>query len=302
MDRRALLATVGSLGVAGCIDTGEPPRGDSRDWPDSCPSFDEDVVEVHCTAPSTPRDTPVVMGRSTAHATLPIGTLSFTLRNEGSQTFTTNFWEWHVHKYVDGRWFHIAPRFWHVPAMDVASGESHTWTLTVDNTKLDGSPLPTARGTKAVDLAGLGGGQYAFGTTGWFEDGDHEYQTGVAALFELDGPGIELRPTDEVTAVKADGETVTVRAEREDLDQSRIAAFELTRTDDPEGQVREYIVEMAMRNRRLRNTLPFFESGVERVRLVEPNSTYPPFGVNEPRAIAYGGETYQITAEVLENE
>lgn len=224
------------------------------------------------------------------------------LRNQGSQRFDTNFYAWRIWKFVDGSWFHVAPRFWNVPLMMVEPGQKHTWTLTVDNTRLDGSPLPTARGTGSIDIAGLGGGQYAFGTTGEFPGDDNDHQTGVAALFELVGPKTELRPTDEVTEVEQDGHVLTVHAEREDLDQSRIAAFELTRTDDPEGEVREYIVEMAMRDRRLRNTLPYFEQGIDQVRLVEPDSTYPPFGVNEPWAIRYEGETYQVTAKVVEGE
>jgi hypothetical protein len=103
-----------------------------------------------------------------------------------------------------------------------------------------------------------------------------------------------------VTAVEHDGEVVTVRANREDRDQSRIAAFELARTDDPEGEVRKYVVEKAMRDCRLRNILLYFEPGIERVQLVEPNGTYPPFGVHEPMAIEFDGETYQVTAEVVE--
>ena len=299
MNRRALLAAVGSLSVAGCLDAAEPPRAGSATRPDSCPALDEDVVRVFCTDERA-LDAPVVMERSRKRAELPTATLSFTLRNVSSREFTTNFYSWHVWKHVDRAWFHIAPRSWNVPAMMLGPGESHTWTLSVDNTRLDGSPLPVASGTREIDLAGLGGGQYAFGTNGTFPDEDYEHQTGIAALFELDGPPIDLRPTGEVTNVERDGEVVTVRAERPDLDQSRITAFELARTDDPEGEVRERIVEQVVRDRRLRNTLPYFESGIERVRLVEPNGTFPSLSVLEPTAITFEGETYQVTIKEVE--
>lgn len=302
MNRRALLATVGSLSTVGCLGAVEPPRAAPVDRPNGCPRFGEDVRRVYCTDSAVPADAPVVLDRSADRADLPTATLSFTLRNVSSRRFTMNPWEWHVHKYVEGTWFHVAPRSWNVPAMELAPGDAHTWTLAVDNTRLDGSPLPVPRGTREIEIAGLGGGHYAFSTDGWFEDDDHDHQTGVAALFELDGPSIDLRPTDEVTAVERDGAFVTVRADREDRDKSRVAAFELARTDDPDGTVRAFVVEKAMHDRRLRNTLPYFEPGVERVRLVEPDGTYPPFGVHEPTAIEFEGETYQVTAEVVEED
>jgi hypothetical protein len=54
--------------------------------------------------------------------------------------------------------------------------------------------------------------------------------------------------------------------------------------------------EQAAHDYRLRNTLPYFEDGVERVRYVERSPGYPSFGVDEPYAIRYEGELYELRA------
>ena len=305
MNRRTLLACLGSstVGLAGCLGF-EPPRGEFRlgstDGPERCPSVDDDVQRVVCTDSTVPSDESVYVTRSVARADLPTASLSFTLHNDSTRQFMTNFYSWHVWKYVGSRWHYVAPRGWPVPGMTVPPGESHTWRVRVDNTKFGGTAIERPEGTESVELVGLGGGQYAFSTDGWFEGAGHEQKVGVATLFALDGPALELRPMNDVENVDPDGETVTVRTEREQGDGSRIAAFELTRTGEPTGEVHPLVVEQAVRDERLRKTLPYFEPDVERVRLIEPNGDYPPFHVHEPVAIAYEGETYQMEAEVLQ--
>jgi hypothetical protein len=62
------------------------------------------------------------------------------------------------------------------------------------------------------------------------------------------------------------------------------------------------IPEQAVHDYRLRNTLPFFEAGVARVRYVADDATWPAFGVQEPYRISYEGELFEVSASVLETE
>jgi hypothetical protein len=345
MHRRALLASLGAFGtgLAGCLgdapDTGasptdeptvEPTATDSAtpepvtepetpaSVPDlgvppaesDCPVFDRDDTDrVVCTAAAGDAPEPMALVPSADSVATPRGTVSFTLRNDTDVRFDTNLYAWKVWKRVDDDWYHVAPRYWNVPLMFLDPGQSHEWTLTVDNTDLDGR-LPHAGGTSEVTVAGLGGGAYAFGTDGWFQSADHERKTAFVARFEVEGPRLDLRPTEEVTATTRDGDTVTVRTAVEASEETRRCEFRVTRRAADEGRdegdgtdegggVRERITEQLLRDRRLRNTLPFFESGVETVRLVEPNGTYPPFGVGESFVVAYERDRYAVRAREL---
>jgi hypothetical protein len=342
MRRRALLASLGALGggLAGCLGggpgadgspTGQPttdPTATPTDTPDDpatatsaaapelgvppaesdCPVFDgDDTDRVVCTAAAGDPPEPMALVPSVDSVETPEGRVAFTLRNDTDVRFDTNFYAWKVWKRVDGDWYHVAPRYWNVPLMSLEPGQSHEWTLTVDNTDLD-ARLPRAGGTSEVTVAGLGGGAYAFGTDGWFRSADHERKTAFVARFRVEGPQLDLRPTEEVTETSRDGGVVTVRTDAKATENTRRCEFRVTRRAADEGdgdatgdetETRERITEQLLRDRRLRNTLPFFESGVETVRLVEPNGTYPPFGVGESFVVAYERDRYAVRAREL---
>jgi hypothetical protein len=330
MRRRALLASLGSataLGLAGVApgtdDTGtttnptderstdHTPTDDSPATLDPdvgvppaespCPVFDtESTLRVVCTPPGGTPPGGTGLTPTAGTVDLPIDAVEFTLSNATDTRLDTNFYAWKVWKRVDGDWYHVAPRYWNVPLMQLAPGESHRWTLTVDNTDLGGR-LPRAGGVDEATVAGVGGGEYAFGTDGWFASASHERKTAFAARFRVRGPQVVLTPTDEVTGTSRDGDAVTVRTNVEATGESRPCAFRVTRlaggvrVDD----ARRRITEQLLRDRRFRNSLPFIEPGVETVSLVEPNGVRPPFGVAESFVIGYEGAQYRVRAEEL---
>ncbi|SEO86708.1 hypothetical protein SAMN04487948_10655 [Halogranum amylolyticum] len=337
MQRRALLSTVGAAAFAGCLaddapsptgDSAEPSTPNATDVTDATtqtsetetatatppdvgvvpteaagPPWDDDVKRV-VAWPDVTDETPVALTPATQRGSLPTATVEFTLTNDTDVRFDTNFYAWRVWKRVDGEWFHVAPRAWNQPLMSLAPDESHAWTLTVDNTRLDDEPLPRAGGTEELSLAGLGGGTYAFTVDGWFAGEGYRDGVGFVARFDLDGDPVELTPTDEVTATTRDGDAVVVETDRETGGESRLAAFVVERvessvSESADDDVRRLVTEQALRDRKLRNTLSFFEAGVETVRLQEQNSVWPVFGVREPRTIAYDGVRYRLSAEEL---
>ncbi|WP_439025920.1 hypothetical protein [Haloarchaeobius sp. DT45] len=335
MKRRALLSSF-AVGLAGCANvapgagtgsgsptspptsrtgtasatTTDPATDDATTTPDSpaeigvpasetdCPVHGgEDTARVVCW-PAMP-DSPLVLSASTDSISLPTGELSFTLTNDTETTFTTNFYDWGVWKRVDGEWFHVAPRQVPVPATMLEPGQSHTWTVTVDNA--DTSALAFTEGTESVTIGGLGGGEYAFTTGGWFETTDHEQQTGLTSLFTVDGPPVELEPSRTVTGTARDGDVVTVDRDIETGYNGRRCEYHVTRVESA-SDPRRLITEQVLRLRHLRDTLAFFEPGVETVRLVEENAVYPPFGIDEAQYVEYDGQTYEITSKSLESE
>jgi hypothetical protein len=307
--RRRLLrrATAGAFvtGIAGCLGgdraVGVPPEETD------CPFYERD--EVVKAVPSDrfgDGETPIRLARSDETVELPRDEISFTLTNETDRRFETNFYSWRVWKRVDGDWFHLFPQMWPQPLMSLPSGESHTWTLAIDNDDSDG--LGLVESTDGALVAGLGGGTYAFETDGWFENRGHEEKTGFCARFAADGEPIDVAPTDDVTWER-DGHTVVV-TDANPLDEkghggdARMAAFVVTRTE-PVADAERMIPEQVVRARgigsrfRYRNTLPLFEEGVDEVRYETVDASYPVFGLTGPRTVAYEGEYFRVTAEEL---
>lgn len=316
MKRRHALSVLGSAAVGGCLSsapTGESSAATTTSTegpPDSvattdadpsavgtrnsedCPPFGDDVVRVVC-APAS--DAPLTLAPVEQSGSLPTVDFTFTLANGTATTFQTNFYGWSVWKLVDGSWFRVAPRAWPQPLMSLSPGDTHTWDLTVDNADLD-RRIPRSEGTAEATVVGLGAGTYAFGIDGWFETRSHEAQTGVAARFELRGDSLELTPVGiEDADVERDGETVVVD-DYPDGEEYR-ANYTVTRVESPEKESREMVVEQVVRETPLRNALAHFESGIRRVRLQSETTTYPPFGIDEPRYVTYDGEHFRIGTE-----
>lgn len=349
MNRRALLVSLGSVTLAGCTTDGGPADGATRTESESTtgasspepttaepdppnvgvppgeasgPPWDDDVKRVVSWTEAT-EETPVRLTPARSRGSLPTASFEFTLRNDADSRFAFNDYGWSVWKRTGGEWFRVAPQQWPEPLRYLAPEEAHTWTLTVDNSRLDGvpaseasgkssgsersertdgNPLSPAQGRRSVTLVGLGGGTYAFTIDGWFASENYENGLGFAARFELDGDPVELAPTNDVTA-RRDGDTVVVTADAESGDDSQTAAFVVRRVDGESGEggddgdVRRIIAEQALRDWNLRNTFPFFEDGVETVRLEGRSESAPPFGVAETGEIEYDGERYRITSE-----
>lgn len=328
MNRRALLLSLGSVAFAGCT-AGDGPSGTDAEpttaasspettaaepnapaVPDvgvppneaSGPPWDDGVTRVVSWTEAT-EETPIRLTPPKSRGSLPTASFEFALRNDTDARFAFNDYGWSVWKRVDGEWFRVAPRQWPEPLRYLGPGETHTWTLTVDNSRLDGTPLSPVEGRRSVTLVGLGGGTYAFTVDGWFESEDYENGVGFAARFELDGDPVELTPTDGVTEATRNGDTVVVAGADSGSD-ARTAALVVRRADGESGDdaddVRRIITEQALRDRTLRNTLPFFEEGVETVRLEGRASSASPFGVKDGDRIEYEGERYLMTTEEVE--
>lgn len=320
MNRRQVLALLGSTGIGGCLGgggSGNPastPRTAATTTdratdrtaatdlpelgvpnPEGCPSFDSDVKRVVC---SPDVDAPLTFESGHQSGSLPRAEFEFVLTNGTNAQFGVNFYGWSVWKRAQGEWFRVAPRMVPQPLMYLRPGDSHAWHLTVDNTDLD-RPIPRAEGTANVTVVGLGGGTYAFGTDGWFEGQHYENGTGIATRFELTGDPLPLNPVG-VDRTERDGDTVVVHDDPNENEDR--AAYVVTRVEDPSEKPRRMITEQVVRRTPLRNALAHFESGVRQVRLEAGTTTYPAFGVRDARYVEYEGQTYRIETERLDAE
>jgi len=325
--RRRALLSLGALGLTGCVggpatetateSPTEPPTEPPTDSPTStdppgtppqvgvqpadsdCPAGD-DAARVVCVPETDPDAVPMALTADARSATLP-ATRIFTLDNETNATFTTNPYGWSLWKRVDGTWHHLVPDVMPEPAMLLEPGGSYDWELSAEHEQ---PPDPEARyfsWDSSGTVGGLGGGEYAFTVDGWFEGGSYEAKTVFGVLLQFDAPKLELEPTVRVTGHSRDGHTVTVRGEGSDSEDARKAEFVLERVEEA-SDPRELIPEQAVHDYRLRNTLPYFEQGVERVRYVADEATWPAFGVQEPYRISYEGALFEVSASVLETE
>jgi hypothetical protein len=328
MRRRALLA-LGALGLAGCVDgpagsdsptdsppdsptqsptepptqtpAGTPPDIGVQPAESDCPAA-SDAVRVVCEPEADPDSVPLALTADTRSATLP-ATLTFTLTNESDATFSTNFYDWSLWKRVDGEWFHIVPDAIQQPLMHLEPSDSHEWDFTAEHEQPLGPNRRYYSWERSGTVGGLGGGEYAFTTDGWFREGSYDATTTFGVLLSFDAPALVLEPTARVTGHSRDGDTVTVRGEGSDSENTRRAELALTRVAEGEGtDPRVVIPEQAVYDYRLRNTLPYFESGVETVRYVADDATLPAFGVHEPYTIRYEREPFRVSASVLETE
>jgi len=334
--RRAVLGVLGTgaAGLAGCLTAEDTPAGTPRTGndtktqteqtprPSPTPKSTPDgptSIEV----PAAPGDCPgygnaepvvcydAVAGQEAAFpaylepsaASFSPGTpVSFTLHNTSERALNTNFYNWRVHKQVDGEWYSVAPRFVNQPLMRVPPGGDHTWTLTVDNSGVEsGKPVRGVSATEDIEIAGLGGGHYALRARGWFDTADHEHAAVFAATVDLDAPTLRLTPTDAIQGTEQDGQTLIAESDRGNPDDEdfRRGAFVVDALDDAEPD-RRLITEQLLRRPRLRDTVALaLDREVTTVRLVEYDGTYPLFGVREPYSFAYQDETFRVSTEDL---
>lgn len=297
MNRRRVLALLGSAATAGCLggELGSETLTSrtTATPPDECPPFGSDVKRVYC---SPGADAPLSFDASGRSGSLPRAEFDFVLTNEASERFEVNFYGWSVWKHVRGEWFRVAPRGSPIPLMYLEPGDSHSWHLTADNADLD-RPISRAEGTEEMTVVGLGGGTYAFGIDGWFSDRSNEDKTGVAAHFELVGESLSLDPVG-IDRAERDGDRVL--AYDEPTGNEDPAVYRVTRVEDPPEEPRRMITEQVVRRTMLRNALAHFEPDIREVRLEAGTTSYPAFGVRKPRFVEYEDATYRIETERLE--
>jgi hypothetical protein len=339
MKRRAFVGTLASLLAAGCTGAGSPestttgtpttatttsgPTTSTTDTTTTtsssatppevrdlgvpveeadCP-FDPDETErVVCYPEQT--DEALALTPADDELSLPTAETTFTLANDTDYTFMVNFYNWGVHKRVADEWYYIAPRMIPQPLHTLPAGETHEWTFAVDNSQEPtGGPSSESGGT----LAGLGGGEYVFEASGYFDSGDHEHQIGLGAHFSLDGDQIRLSKPEDVSSTR-DGETVVVTRDDQTGDPTEALVVErVGEAGVPPGKpIHDHIDEQLVRpdpfaNRSsLGNALAFFESDVSVVRIESTEEIDPRFDPDEHYYLRYRGEFYEARVEPLE--
>lgn len=302
MKRRALLGTLVSTALAGCFgsdgggtpvpETSTPPTRTTTDQPSQstteqstqsgtppeirdlgvpveqsdCPFQGEGVARVVCYPEQT--GDPLSVTPSKDAVALPEGSLTFTLANDTTSTYSVNFYDWGLHKRVGGQWFYVTPRLIPEPLHHVAPGGSHEWTVEVDNSQ------EPSTGTSREDggtVAGLGGGEYVFEVSGWFEEYSHG--VGLGAEFELDGDQLELAASDDLAAER-NGETVVASIEGEGEPTEAFVVERVGEAGVPPGKpiydrIAEQLVRPLPGEERLwlRDGLALFDDGVTTVRV-----------------------------------
>jgi hypothetical protein len=183
--------------------------------------------------------------------------VEYTFVNHSRQTVSGNPYFWRLWKHVGDQWFHVAPWGWPMPLLMLPPGGTQSWTLAAfDDHAID------VEGARSVGH--LGGGRYAYEVGMGREGATH------AALLDLEAPAVTVEPTDGLDFTR-DGEVVRVRWPRRE-DGVPAATLELRRVGAADARL---VPEQVMqpRNAALRNTLPFLEESVERVKLVTDRNT-----------------------------
>ena len=187
----------------------------------------------------------------TERAELPAG-ITFQFVNHTREELGCG--HWYVYKLHDGEWFDLGPYVRTADCRMVRPAGTKSWTL---HAYRGGGSLPPEDGRS---YPFLGGGRYAVSV------GYGDESSSSTALVELVGDPIAIEPTDGIEHER-DGSTVTVTTPRwEGGDGERDASITVTRADEAEETL---IREQVMRGwyRGLRNSLPFFEAGVDEVVL-----------------------------------
>lgn len=220
------------------------PNSESTDW-------------YHQASP----ETPAYLEPSTQQVSLP-GAVDFTLTNHTHENLSGN--SWNLYKLYDGEWFYLEPWAHTAVLRMIPPGGDRSYHLRA----FHGDPVPC----DGISVGNLGGGTYAFESMyGTAEDANVDLGN-FAVLLDVGAPSVEIRPTpDADLSVERDGSTVRVEwPRRPDVERGTLTVER--REDTPPERL---LAEQAMRarNRGLRNTLAFFEDGVDRVVLRTDRNT-----------------------------
>lgn len=346
MQRRALLVAVGGAALAGCLDGSSDDDGsdDDPDTPDDSNATDDSDATDDSTGgsdetlriasadlagdcPAYADDHVVCYGAVVAHEhdftgfelvlepgseTVGRGeTIRFELVNRSETPFATNFYNWRLHKRVEGEWFHIAPQMYPEPLMSLAPGGTHTWRLTVAEDEVsEGEPVDRSgeRGTEDLSVAALGGGPYAFSARGWFQDSYEEGTYAFGATFDVDAPTLSITLTDAITDTYMQDDILVAESDRGASEGGRLGAYELRRVGDaggdgdvPDGEVTRLITEQVLRNDQLRDAIALAtEHDVDTVRIEEYTGIYPVFGSDADGYYEVDGTVYEVTTEAID--
>lgn len=268
-------------------------------WDSDVPGPTDESKFGSATLLSLPRDdatawyheadaTTAVSLRPSAEEVVIPGRLDFELVNHSHQGVEGNPLEWHLYKFHEGDWHRIAPAETLQPLAHLYPGDTLSYTLRV----FHGDPVPCDEG---YDVGHLGGGRYAFEIGKW--------ESAVPAVaFDLLGDPIEVTPSDTITEVEQDGDSLRATSERGEQsgEMSRLATYTLTRVDSvpPDTEPRRLIAEQVVRRDQLRDALGLLARHEARsVTIAEYNSVRPPFGSRESGFVEYRGDVYEITTD-----
>jgi len=256
-----------------------PSRFGDRAVPSPFEDADASVTWYHEAGP----ETPVYVAPSTERAALP-ASVRFSAVNHTAETLGCG--EWRLFKLVDGAFYDLDVGVVTSTCRPLPPGARSQYELRAfrDVPLSNDDPVQHAKGF-------LGGGTYAVVAGYGAETGSS------GALVALDGPAVDVRPTDDVTAER-DGSTVTVRRDGREQTATDPATATVTRVDEAE---RRLIAEQVMQpwNRAVRNTLPFFGDDVEAV-VLETTARAVDLAVefgSDTHRFSFGGQAYQFVGE-----
>lgn len=301
--RRLLaLAAAGTGGFAGCIEDipGREAGGTSGSSADlQCPEYDRrDVDRVVCS--TDPPEHALVFEPDPERAELPRAEVACRLENDSEGRFETNFYNWSLHRYRDGEWFHLGPYAIPQPLHRLEPGETHTRRLVVDNTDLERVRPPEvdgADGEHGASRHGLGPGAYALAISSSSEGPETVY----AAAFALEGEEVSLVAPETVVGTERDGDRRVVRVESTSPDHE-LDRYDLTvrRRSDPPRAPHRLVTEQLyhLRNAGLRAALANAGdvAGVV-VRGDDSQVTRDLAGGRGPDFLEYDGETFELQVD-----
>lgn len=231
-----------------------------------------------------------------ASSVTPTDSIEFSLHNRSDTTLKTNFFDWRVHKYVDGAWYYIRPNApMPIPLMYIEPDDAHAWSLQVENEAVaHGLAIPNEISTDDIILHGLGEGYYSFRGRGRF-DWDNDPAMAFATRFDVEGSPIELTPTDRVEATEWDGDTLVARAQVDDPEHDAMYTYTVERVSPPAEGALEVITEQVIRFDPVRDAMALsFLYDADRVRVEDYPSVEFVFGRWFDDTVTYQGTTFEI--------
>lgn len=163
-------------------------------YPADCPEYvDEEIICYDALKNSDDADIESLLVALEPFAGYDNSSFDCTLTNRSDVAFRSNFYDRRLHKRVDDDWYRVAPAGEVVePLMQVAPGDSHTWSVSAEDTAVTEGERVQQTGANSLVFAGLGGDRYVFGMDGWFGTDNPEDRLALAATVPLDSEPIEL--------------------------------------------------------------------------------------------------------------
>lgn len=329
MKRRAALAGAGvglSAAVTGCLS--QPPDalapwandeqgsvGAIHGYPaydDILVRGDREIERVVDYDQVDHEDTPTFVERSTETTTAD-GAIELSLINRRAEDLLTGPFAWELFKWTNGRWHPIVGLTdVLLPGATATRDDPVTWVMHIvasrDHLSAGEMALtaPDEGDALAWTLDGLGGGRYAFGARGRYEETMDDARLVFHTELTIDADPIELTPTNQVESVEQDGDLVIVDADR-GIDGPRCAytieRVPETEADAPTPLIDERLVQdpnSLLYYRARRDAFAHYkEYDPDVVRVIERNDRNTPFRIDEARYYAYEGSYFRESAERL---